>query len=166
MNKTEWCTTYFGSEMPDCLPVPERREVSGGAWATFSIPADTGSKAEELAAGVLLLLGEYGGLTEAGFLVWNGAGWQPLRQEWKLDMEPAALKEAVCVMLESGASYTWEDKEAWELLGTEAGRGVAFSAGVEIPAEQKDGFGISFSAASGKLKFPIWIRYIQNLLSG
>jgi len=95
MNKTEWCTTYFGSEMPDCLPVPERREVSGGEWATVSIPADPGSKAEELAAGVLLLLGEYGGLTEAGFLVWNGAGWQPLRQEWKLDMEPAALKEAL-----------------------------------------------------------------------
>ena len=159
MNKTEWCTTYFGSEMPDCLPVPERREVSGGAWATFSIPADTGSKAEELAAGVLLLLGEYGGLTEAGFLVWNGAGWQPLRQEWKLDMEPAALKEAVCVMLETGASYTWEDKEAWELLGTEAGRGVAFSAGVEIPAEQKDGFGISFSAVPGKLE----ISYLDSL---
>ena len=70
MDKQEWCTTHFSSELPDCLPLPELRETEGGTWSRFSLPVDTRPEAAELAATVLYLLGVYGGLNKPVF--WCG----------------------------------------------------------------------------------------------
>lgn len=32
MDKEKWCQTYFSDELPDCLPLPDRREVADGRW--------------------------------------------------------------------------------------------------------------------------------------
>ena len=37
MNKQEWCAARFTSELPDCLPLPELREVPGCEWAKYDI---------------------------------------------------------------------------------------------------------------------------------
>jgi hypothetical protein len=147
MDKQEWCTTHFGSELPDCLPLPELRETEGGTWSRFSLPVDTRPEAAELAATVLYLLGVYGGLNEAGLLVWNGNGCQPLRQEWKPDMTPGQLTELAKNRLQEGGAFSWDEGEAVEVLGVEAGRRVAFSLTGEIPPAQCEGLALAFCLA-------------------
>ena len=105
MDKQEWCTTNFSSELPDCLPLPELRETEGGAWSRFALPLNTRTEAAELAVTALYLLGVYGGLSEAGLLVWNGNGFQPLRQEWKPDMAPGQMIDAGKDMLQEGTAF-------------------------------------------------------------
>ena len=159
MTKAEWCAAFFESELPDCLPVPELREVTVGAWKEFSLPAQHGADTAQLAAGVLLLLGVYSGTSEAGFLVWNRNRFQPLRQQWNTETAPAALLRETGAMLEAGAAFQWDKEEAVELLGMEPGRGIAFSADGEIPAACTDGLAISFRSAAGNLI----IGYHSNL---
>lgn len=144
MDKQEWRTTYFSSELPDCLPLPELREAGGGTWRRFELPLNTCPEAAGLAATVLYLLGVYGGLNEAGLLVWNGKGFQPLRQEWKPDTAPGQLIENTNVMLREGEVFSWEAGEAADILGVETGRRVAFSLTEEIPAAQCEGLALAF----------------------
>ena len=151
MNKTEWCATFFDAEMPDCLPVPEKQAAAGEGWATCAVPSEKIPGIPELAASLLVLLGMYGGLGEAGFLVWDKGGYRPLRLECKPDMRTEAFVERVGTMLESGASFTWEDEEAREVLGAEMGRAIAFSAGGDIPPDRRAGLAIVFQGASGNL---------------
>ena len=147
MDKQEWCTTHFGSELPDCLPLPELREKEGRTWNRFSLPLATRPEAAELAATVLYLLGVYGGLNEAGLLVWNGNGCQPLRQEWKPDMTPGQLTELAKNRLQEGGAFSWDEGEAVEVLGVEAGRRVAVSLTGEIPPAQCEGLALAFCLA-------------------
>lgn len=166
MDKQEWCTIHFSSELPDCLPLPELRETEGGTWSRFSLPLDTRLEAAELAATVLYLLGVYGGLNEAGLLVWNGDGCQPLRQEWKPDMTPGQLTELAKNRLQEGGAFSWDEGEAVEVLGVEAGRRVAFSLTGEIPRHSVKGWRWRFALHPGGLSFPMTIRCIQSPLSG
>ena len=71
MNKQEWCAARFTSELPDCLPLPELREVPGCEWATYALSMAKDPDTETLASATLLLLGVYGGINEAGLSVWN-----------------------------------------------------------------------------------------------
>ena len=148
MNKTEWCESRFGSEMPDCLPLPELREVTGGQWEEFVLPAEDLPETKYLAIGTLLLLGVYGGICEAGFLVWDANGYRPLRQEWRPDTKPEALAESTEAMLREGASFSWKDREAQDVLGLEEGRGMALSLAGEIPATSREGLALSFRRAA------------------
>ena len=148
MNKTEWCESRFGSEMPDCLPLPELREVTGGQWEEFVLPAEDLPETKYLAIGTLLLLGVYGGICEAGFLVWDANGYRPLRQEWRPDTKPEALAESTEAMLREGASFSWKDREAQDVLGLEEGRGMALSLAGEIPATSREGLALSFRWAA------------------
>ena len=148
MNKTEWCESRFGSEMPDCLPLPELREVTGGQWEEFVLPAEDLPETKYLAVGTLLLLGVYGGICEAGFLVWDANGYHPLRQEWHPDTKPGALAESTEAMLREGASFSWKDREAQDVLGLEEGRGMALSLTGEIPAASREGLALSFRWAA------------------
>ena len=148
MNKTEWCESRFGSEMPDCLPLPELREVTGGQWEEFVLPAEDLPETKYLAVGTLLLLGVYGGICEAGFLVWDANGYRPLRREWHPDTKPEALAESTEAMLREGASFSWKDREAQDVLGLEEGRGMALSLAGEIPATSREGLALSFRWAA------------------
>ncbi|MBP3812135.1 MAG: amino acid adenylation domain-containing protein [Acidaminococcaceae bacterium] len=148
MNKTEWCESRFGSEMPDCLPLPELREVTGGQWEEFVLPAEDLPETKYLAVGTLLLLGVYGGICEAGFLVWDANGYRPLRREWHPDTKPEALAESTEAMLREGASFSWKDREAQDVLGLEEGRGMALSLAGEIPATSREGLALSFRRAA------------------
>jgi len=151
MDKKEWCAACFGAELPDCLPLPELREVTGGTWERYALPAENIPETPELAAGLLLLLGVYSGLEEAGFLVRDTNGYRPLRQEWKPGTPPAALTEQVQAMLEAGAAYTWGKTEAMDVLGLEPGRGMALSLNGDIPSGPDDGLALAFQAAAGEL---------------
>ncbi len=148
MDKQEWYASHFNSELPDCLPLPELREAEGGTWCRFELPLNKRPEAGEMATTVLYLLGVYGGLTEAGLLVWNGNGYQPLRQEWKPDMAPGQLMEQTNAMLQAGAAFAWETEEAAEVLGAEAGRRVAFSLTGEIPTARCEGLALAFHFAN------------------
>ena len=151
MDKQEWRTTHFNSELPDCLPLPELRETEGGTGNRFALPLDACPEESELAATALYLLGVYGGLNEAGLLIWNGNGYQPLRQEWKPDMTPGQLTEQTKTMLQEGAAFAWEAEEAAGVLGVEAGRRVAFSLTGEIPPAQCEGLALAFHLAAGQI---------------
>ena len=151
MNKQEWCKLHFGGELPDCLPLPELREAGGGTWRRFELPLETCPETGELAATVLYLLGVYGGLSEAGLLIWNGDAYQPLRQEWQPEQTPGTLVANTGTMLEEGEAFPWDPTEAGDLLGMEAGRGVAFSLKGEIPVQQREGLALAFSASPGGL---------------
>lgn len=72
MDKKQWIDTYFADEMPDCLPLPDIREKEGTRWAKHGFAVDRGYEAAELAAGFALLLGVYGGITDAAFVVRQG----------------------------------------------------------------------------------------------
>ena len=152
MNKQEWCAARFTSELPDCLPLPELREVPGCEWATYAISMAKDPDPETLAMASLLLLGVYGGINETGLLVWNGISYQPLRQEWKPDRKPAELIKNVGTMLREGAAYVWEADEARDILGMEAGRAVGFSLNGEVPAEKRNGLALIFGAEPGRLE--------------
>ena len=143
--------THFSSELPDCLPLPELREAEGGAWSRFELSLNTRPEPGELAATALYLLGVYSGLNEAGLLIWNGRGYQPLRQEWKPDMIPGQLTEQTKAMLQEGAGFGWDKGEAAGILGVEAGRRIAFSLTGEIPPEQCEGLALAFHLASRKI---------------
>ena len=151
MNKQEWCKLHFGGELPDCLPLPELREAGSGTWRRFELPLKTDPEAVVLVSTVLYLLGIYGGLSETGLLVWNGDTCQPLRQEWKPEQTPGALFANTKAMLEEGEAFPWEPTEARDLLGMEAGRGVALSLKGEISVQQREGLALVFSAAPGVL---------------
>lgn len=151
LNKQEWCAARFGSELPDCLPLPELREVPGCEWAAYALSIAKDPEPETLAAATLLLLGVYGGINEAGLSVWNGNSYRPLRQEWKPDEAPAELIKNVGTMLAEGAAFAWEAGEARDVLGVEAGRGIALSLNGEVPPEQREGLALIFGAAPGKL---------------
>ena len=151
LNKQEWCSTHFASELPDCLPLPELREIPGCRWATCTLSIEEEPGAGILAAGVLLLLGVYGGINEAGLLVWNRNTYQPLRQEWKPDTVPGELVKRVGTMLAEGAAYPWEKEEAREVLGVEPERAVALSLNGGVPAERLDGLALAFGAEPGRL---------------
>ena len=150
-DKTKWCAAHFGTELPDCLPLPELRETGKGEWCRFALPLETCPGTGELTAAVLYLLGVYGGIGEAGLLVWNGNAYQPLRQEWKPEQTPGALIADTKAMLEEGAACSWGLTEARDLLGMEAGRGVAFSLQGEITESQRQGMALAFSAVPGGL---------------
>ena len=122
MNKQEWCAARFTSELPDCLPLPELREVPGCEWATYALSMAKDPDTETLASATLLLLGVYGGINEAGLSVWNGISYQPLRKEWKPDGTPAELIKNVGTMLREGAAYVWEADEARDILGVDTKR--------------------------------------------
>jgi amino acid adenylation domain-containing protein len=151
MNKQEWCKLHFGGELPDCLPLPELREAGSGTWRRFELLLETGPESVELASTVLYLLGVYGGLSEAGLLVWNGDTYRPLRQEWKPEQAPGTLLAKTRTMLEEGVAFPWEEGEAVAVLGVEAGRCAALSLKGEIPESQLQEVVLAFSAGPGEL---------------
>ena len=54
MDKQEWCASRFTSELPDCMPLPELREVSGCEWAKYAISMAKDPGTETLAVAALL----------------------------------------------------------------------------------------------------------------
>ena len=125
MDKKQWLDTYFADEMPDCLPLPDIREKEGTRWAKHGFAVDRVYEAAELAAGFALLLGVYGGITDAAFAVRQGATAFPLRQAWKNEETPAALMGRMRQMLKEGGAFPWNEEEIREALSMEEGRGIA-----------------------------------------
>ena len=125
MDKKQWTDTYFADEMPDCLPLPDIREKEGTRRAEHVFAAGRVYEAAELAAGFALLLGVYGGITDAAFVVRQGAASFPLRQAWNNEETPAALIGRMRQMLKEGGAFPWSKAEIREVLGLEEGRGIA-----------------------------------------
>ena len=146
MNKETWLELYFSDEMPDCLPLPDKREEYASRWEDFALPMEEKADAARRAAEILFLLGVYGGSEEAGFPIRTPEGWLPLRLGWKGDLSPAALTENVRERMEEGAAFPWTKDEAWEALGLEQGRSIAFSLTGELPPEEREGFALIFRA--------------------
>ena len=151
MNKETWLELYFSDEMPDCLPLPDRREEYASRWEDFALPAGEKEDAARRIAEILFLLGVYGGSEEAGFPVRTPEGWLPLRLNWKGDLSPDALTEHVRERMEEGTAFSWTKEEVWEALGLEQGRGIAFSLAGELPPEEREGFALIFRADGERL---------------
>lgn len=160
MDKEKWCQTYFSDELPDCLPLPDRREAADGQWETLSISCAETENKGEFVASVLYLLGVYGGLQEAGLLVYDGA-WRPLRQSWEQDTDPKKLVADIDMMLQAGNAYSWEQAEALALLGQEEGRGIALAFGHEVPVAARKGFALLFAAGEKEME----LHYKSSLYS-
>lgn len=160
MDKEKWCQTYFCDELPDCLPLPDRREVADGRWEKLSTPCAKAASQGEIAASVLYLLGVFGGLQEAGLLVYDGT-WQPLRQSWQQETAPEKLVTDIETMLQAGKSYSWEQAEALAVLGQEEGRGIALAFGHEVPEIAQTGLALLFAAGEKKLE----LHYKSSLFS-
>lgn len=160
MDKEKWCQTYFSDELPDCLPLPDRREVADGRWETLNISCAETENKGEFVASVLYLLGVYGGLQEAGLLVYDGA-WRPLRQSWEQDTDPKKLVADIDMMLRAGNAYSWEQAEALAILGQEEGRGIAFAFGHEVSVAARKGLALLFAAGEKEME----LHYKSSLYS-
>lgn len=147
-NREEWCAAHFGDEMPDCLPLPDKRETYRSEWACVSVPLPEAGKiaAPEMAASILFLLGMYGGIEEAALLVRDESGWIPLRADWNGDTTPSALAGKAGDMRKAAKSFAWTKQEAWDALGQEKGRGIALSVAGEVPQEEREGFALLFQS--------------------
>jgi len=152
MRKEEWCEAHFGDELPDCLPLPDKREDYVSEWEVCPVTVKDCPDVPGLAASVAFLLGVYGGIGEAGFLVRKKEGWLPLRLQWDKETSGAALADKVHGMLQEGDSFAWSKQEAWDVLGQEKGRGIAFSEIGDIPREERDGFALIFQTDSDGLR--------------
>lgn len=152
MRKEEWCELHFGDVMPDCLPLPDKREDYVSEWQACSVTVKDCPDVPELAASIAFLLGVYGGIGEAGFLVRKKEGWLPLRLQWDKETSGAALADKAHEMMQEGDSFAWSKQEAWDVLGQEKGRGIAFSEIGDVPQEERDGFALIFQADSDGLR--------------
>ncbi len=167
--KETWCIAHFGDDMPDCLPLPDRREACSSAWASISLPLGEREEAApaELAASVLFLLGVYGGIEEAGCLVRTPSGWIPLRSDWDKAASPTALAEKTGELMKAASSFDWTKEDAWDTLGQEKGRGIALSLAGELPQEEREGFALLFRAAPDRLTVSYAVScYTEEFLRG
>lgn len=151
MKKEEWCEAHFGDELPECLPLPDKRKDDAEAWGSFSLPLQGSFDVPKLVASVSFLLGVYGGIEEAGFLARKEEGWIPLRLQWDKDTSPAALAAEAHGLLQDSASFAWTKQEAWDVLGQEKGKGIAFDLAGAIPQEEREGFALIFRAEHDRL---------------
>ena len=153
MDKETWCQKHFADELPDCLPLPDRRGGDEEQWqkVTVDCEADVADK-EVCVSSVLYLLGVYGGLTEAGVLLYGEQGWLPLRQSWAQDDAPQALAESVRQMLAESVAFAWSRTEAWEALGQEMGRGIALTLAGEVPVDDREGLALIFHVTANALE--------------
>lgn len=152
MNKEAWRAEHFADEMADCLPLPDCRGEYQSKWDSFSLPFGEAVTSPRLAASLLYLLGVYGGIEEAGFLVKEAKGWLPLHVEWDKDTTTALLTEKTEDMLKTGAAFDWTRQEAWDTLGQELGRGIALLLSGDVTADEQEGFALMFRCDSGKLE--------------
>ncbi|MCR5757434.1 MAG: amino acid adenylation domain-containing protein [Selenomonas sp.] len=155
MDKETWCQKNFADEMPDCLPLPDRRESADNPWQKWTLAYEHESSKGEKLASVLYLLGVYGGLTEAGLIVYEKQEFLPLRQSWRQEDSPQKLAAASASMLKEAAAYSWTREAVWDLLGQEKGRGIALALDGDIPLKQQAGLALIFQVTMDKLE----IRY-------
>ena len=152
MSKEAWCAAHFADEMADCLPLPDCRGEYTAKWDKLSLTFGEAVTSPQLTASLLYLLGVYGGIQEAGFLVREAKGWMPLHLEWDKDTTAALLTEKTEDMLRTGASFDWTRQEAWDVLGQEQGRGIALFLSGEVSADEQDGFALMFRCESGNIE--------------
>ena len=169
MDKKTWCDAHFADEMEDCLPLPNHREGGASRWETRALSLEARSDCPILMASALFLLGVYGCVEEAGFLVRGQDGWFPLRLCWNREMSSKALAEMVEEMANAAVSFSWTRQEAWETLGQEKGHGIALSLAGDIPQAEREGLALIFRADANELavSYPVSCYtedFIQTLL--
>ncbi len=150
--KDAWRAEYFGDELPDCLPLPDRKEKKEPAWQAYCLSLSNPVAEEEVSAGLFFLLGMYAGAGEAAFLAVCGNACFPVRASWNDDTPPAGLTDKARKMLEESASFSWTEDEAAEALGWEPGRGIALCLDdTEIPERLLSRLALVFSASAKEL---------------
>ena len=144
MNKDAWCDKYLSDESPECLPLPDGREP--GPWRRENLSVAAASGTLNLTAGLLLLLGLYGGLQQGAFLLQQEGKALPVRLDWQGGDTPDAFLARVKDWLQEADDFDWQEGEIGELLGWEQGRGMVLCPAAEPGWEPGENYALGFGA--------------------